>query len=441
MANYILSKEIHKAFECTINHCYLSVEVWIKFEPYEGNGILLETSLNDKERNKQFLPAIKHGIEAGMSYLHLPGVRATLIDAFLGSKEFCDVAFSLAAALALREAVFSDNENQNLLNDTDWLKTVGLYSESESILGAYQRNKTIKEHPWAENLYELRSESKGDRLSILRDAAASGDELALGLLSHETDDQNEKFFVDRKRAILENNPFSLVEIGEYYYSSADSLAPIDQTAVELFITLGNAYMEWRESIDADWIEKMSKAYNQAWEYSLKLGISDKPYMSAFAERVGDAFSNRSEPFCNFNTAIQWYKKVRTGDWSLRTKIALLNCDQDECLHLGDCYANGIPPIKQDLKMAEQLYQCARMGALSKFHNRSVSGEKAKYGQEPIEAMIEEKLGDLYSLEGGVLYNLDMAYNCYRTAANGSDTAKTKTLQVMRKQKEQSANGR
>ena len=442
MAKLLFEKEIHKAVENTIRHYYLSVEVWIKFVPYDGNGLLLETSLADQEKNDQFLPAIRHGLEAGMSYYHLAGIRAILIDALLGSDQSCDVAFAWAAALALREAVSSGDTARNDTDDIDWLKAVGLYTENEDFLGAYQQNQIWKEHPWAKALDELGDNAKDKRLAILREAAATGDDYALFSLSMETDDQREKFLINRERAIRNDDSFSLVEVGEYY-SKPNNDAPIDQDAVELFVKLGNAYMKEQKYLAADWITKMAEAYNRAWQYSVQLGISEKPFMSAFCERIGDVFANGDEPFHNTDTAVQWYKRAGTDNWSIRTKIALLVYDRDECVFLGDCYANGIPPAQMDLKLAEKFYQRVKTHTLFEFlecQNKCSPSEKIEYGQSSFEAMIEEKLGDLYSREGSALYDLDKAFNCYRAAANGSDTAKEKTIRVMRQKKSHGPNG-
>ena len=422
--------EIHRACEQSIQPYSLSAEVSLRFLPCGEEGLFLEPALPDADKASRFLPAVRRGLEACMAFYHLSGVRAVWTDVLLGSGDACDVAVTWAAALALREAVSSGGPGgQDPAKDAAWLREAGLYTEREEELGAYRREQLRREHPWVDAL--SRAASKEERLAILRDAAGE-DSSALALLAAETGDREERFLLRREQAVRDDNPFLLAEIGECY--EVDGGRPVDRGAVELFMKLGDAYREWRDQLDPAWDSKMSEAYERAWRFAGGLGLAENPSTQEFAERVGDAFADREEPFFSTDLAAQWYRRAGAARWEVRVKLALLAYRREECLYLGDCFANGTPPAQRDDRMAERFYQRVRLEALSTSRERSSAGERVPYGQAPLDAMIEERLGDLYAREDSPLCSWDLAFECYKTAAPGSDSAKGKALEMMRRKK-------
>lgn len=488
MGAFWIEKEIHRMYdgEVTVSHCryYPSVEIWIKFLPYDGDGLLLEASVEDKDRQEQYVSAIERGLIACMDYYSLSGLKAIWIDCFFGCNIGRDLALSWAAALALRDALSPDSADAGTADD-DWLKKVGLYPKDDALLGSSEIesfNSEIesfnKEHPWLKALYKLdNTTSSRARLDIICQAADSGDDYAKDLLSIEMGASREQFLVLKEQALEENNISLLAAACENYeqccknYTLWDAADPTDPDVIECYIRLGEAYKEQYKPA------KMSAAYEKAWEHAERLKVTDKRFMVAFAERIGGLFSDQTKPFYDTTLATLWHSRAKKGNWNGRVESAIQSRDIAECLYLGTCYAEGSDSVVQNEKEAERLYLTAKWlwqvvhpNMISDYYRIPAQNKKKAEAilvaalvnltqishidyniQESIKgsippatvesalglmAKIDEKLGDLYSEEGRELYNYKEAFDCYMAAAkNNNSSAKEKTLKLIKSRKQ------
>jgi hypothetical protein len=479
MRTLLMEREIHRMYDgkviaqanqyCGYNLC---AEVWIKFLPYDGEGLSFDALVDDKDKQEQFLPAIKRGLAACMDYYSLHGVRAIWLDCFLGSNTACDIALSWAAALALRDALSADSvDADSESEDDEWLKKAGLYTQDDTLLASYGRERICKEHPWVSALYELdNTASRSTRLDIIRQAVDSGDDFAKTLLSTEIGDSHEQFLSMKERALEENDIGLLTAVCENY-DLGNAADPTDPDVIECYIRLGEAYKE--QGIPA----KMSAAYEKAWEHADRLKVADQHFMLAFAERIGDLFNDQAKPFYDMTLATLWHNRAKKGNWNSRVESAIQSRNIAECLYLGTCCAEGRDTaVQKDEREAEKLYLTAKWlwqamhpNMISDYYRIPAQNEKKAEAilivaatnlavvshvdydfQESIKAndtpatkestlelmaKIDEKLGDLYAKEGGELYDYQEAFNCYMAAAkNNNSSAKEKTLKLMKNKK-------
>lgn len=485
-----IEKEIHRMYDGTVTtqaepYCgyNLCAEVWIKFLPYDGEGLSLEASVDDQDKREQFMPAIKRGLIACMKYYSLSGLKAVWTDCFFGSNTACDLALSWAAALALRDALSPDSVDADSADD-EWLKKIGLFTQDDALLKNYEKETLCREHPWMRALYELLDDttsSRRARLDIIRQAVDSGDDYAKALLSVEVGVSYEQFLILKEQA-LEENDIDLLTVVCENYDLCDVADPTDADVIECHIRLGEAYKEQGKPA------KMSAAYEKAWEHAERLKVTDKRFMLAFAERIGDLFSDQTKPFYDTTSATLWHSRAKKGNWNSRVESAIQSHNIAECFYLGTCYLEGRDSAIQNAKEAESLFLIAKClwqvmyptmipsyykfsaqykektekifesaigtlavtpGALkiymeyiviplsSNYHEyiEVGSGTASKEVTLELFAQIDEKLGDLYADEGGELYSYKKAIDCYMAAAkNNNPSAKEKTLKLMKSQK-------
>lgn len=428
MAAIVWEKEIHKAYEQEVDSITVAGEVWIRFTPGDVSGVQLDVAVKDPEKVDEFSAPVKRGLEAGMAFFGLPGVKATWIDVLLGSQDACDLVVSWTAALALREAVSASDLELGPADDRDWLRAVGLYSEDT--LHSYHREKVEREFPWLNKLNSLPEDApKSERLRIWREAAATGDLLAILTLKDETDDSRERFEMTKTYALVTDALSALADACEQYGRGAGDR--MDPDAIELHIKLGHAYKSDNGMTDADWAQKMSDAYEKAWECAVAQGVSGESFMQMFAQSVADTMMECGRS----NAAVTWLRRIDSAGPTIRTELALLDGSTEERLHLAECYADGIAPFARDDELAGRLYSLAQYTTVLSLRQRMRAGEKIELKTDPTLVKINEKLGDLYAREDSPLYSLEKAYDCYMAAAAVSDSAKKKVLAIMRRKKE------
>lgn len=51
-------------------------------------------------------------------------------------------------------------------------------------------------------------------------------------------------------------------------------------------------------------------------------MTDKRFMLAFAERIGDLFSDQTKPFYDTTLATLWHSRAKKGNWNSRVESAI-----------------------------------------------------------------------------------------------------------------------
>ncbi len=77
-------------------------DVWIQFEPIEGEGIEFAENVFGGSVPKNFFPAVEHGVLAGYPMV---GMKATLLDGSYHPVDSSEMAFIMAAKLAYKAAI------------------------------------------------------------------------------------------------------------------------------------------------------------------------------------------------------------------------------------------------------------------------------------------------------------------------------------------------
>ena len=423
MSDIMWVREIDKEYDEEILSSRVYARVKLRFVPNGGKGLQFEPELlTAMAEEEKFISGVKRGLEAAYNYYSLSGVKAVLTYIRHHGAASFEFSFAWAAALALREAVLADNQDLPREDDAQWLRKVGLRPDDKAVKDTITEMNIYSSHPWAREYMSLREDApKEKRIAILQAAVDQGDDVARSLLAHLTGDTAELERIAREEALENKNIFYLIDFCQEY---EDGKRPADDPeAVQFHIVLGDLYLEWNDTWGPDWADKMKEAYEMAWKYAQRQGTDRAKFMTSFAARVGDTLSQKDGPCYDRQEAEKWYN--RAGDtWEIRLKKADLKYNRDEYLYLGDCYYSGTSPTGRDPEMAVRYYAAVKTElGIRAYYRRNEGG--AAYGHDPLEIMVEERLGDLYSQKGSSVYDPELAKICYEAVAAGSRTAAEK----------------
>jgi elongation factor G len=119
-------------------------DVWIEFEPYDGQELLFEEKIFGGSVPKNFHPAVEkglrecavHGILAGYPVV---GLKATLVDGSYHDVDSSEMSFKLAAAIAFKEGL--KNANPTILEPIYTLKVTVPDSMMGDIIGDINKRR------------------------------------------------------------------------------------------------------------------------------------------------------------------------------------------------------------------------------------------------------------------------------------------------------------
>lgn len=85
-------------------------DVWIEFEPYEGEGLLFEEKVFGGSVPRSYFPAVEKGLqeavqEGPLAGFPVVGLKATLVDGSYHDVDSSELAFKIAASLAYKSAM------------------------------------------------------------------------------------------------------------------------------------------------------------------------------------------------------------------------------------------------------------------------------------------------------------------------------------------------
>lgn len=427
--------EISMSYQHQIGAYRVYAQVQLQFLNTTEKGLYFTSQINNNNLPDSFLSAIQRGLAACMAYYRLSGIKAILTGGTYNKNDSNEIAFSRAAALALKKYILNESMDTGLEEQKPWLISLGLYTSDENEEEILREQRLYPNHPWARAYYQklVDSENPKGYLAILRDAVLSGDDLARDLLMGMTTDPKEKFRLMKDEDY--QIPEQMIEICKCYEDDF-AAGNKDPDGIRAYIQLGKAYQFFGSPFYENWEEKMQNAYERAWEIAETLGLCQDKNMVDFAEELGDYFSDKEKSYYNIDAAIRWYGRAKNESFCARAKLALIgDFDREELLFFGDSYAKGTSALARDDVQAEQYYLRVRTGLVLIRHTNQQAGKKGKYGENPLEAEVEEKLGDLYSRQDSPLLDYDTAIACYKTAALYSPSAKEKAIRLILKKRQ------
>lgn len=138
-------------------------DVWIEFEPYDGDELLFETNVFGGSVPKNFFPAVEKGLqdavkEGIIAGYPMVGLKATLVDGSYHPVDSSEMAFKTAAAVAYKEGI--SKASPILLEPIGTVKVLVPDSFTGDIMGELtkRRGRVTGMNPEEDGMQEIEGE-------------------------------------------------------------------------------------------------------------------------------------------------------------------------------------------------------------------------------------------------------------------------------------------
>ncbi|NLL91628.1 MAG: elongation factor G [Ruminococcaceae bacterium] len=145
-------------------------DVWIEFEPNEGDELVFEEKIFGGAVPKNFFPAVEKGLiestEKGvLAGYPVVGIKATLVDGSYHSVDSSEMAFKTAASIAFKEGV--SQASPILLEPILSVKALVPDSNTGDIMGEVtkRRGRVLGMHPGEDSLQQVEAEVPESEMS------------------------------------------------------------------------------------------------------------------------------------------------------------------------------------------------------------------------------------------------------------------------------------